>query len=95
MSNAAVKCEVGGPANPVAPSAAPPNAHARPPNATTNITARNGGPANHWPQHPLPERSEGDLERKITTLLNPSAMVREEKKNLFCVNKLLRLSGTL
>lgn len=47
MSNAAVKCEVGGPANPVAPSAAPPNAHARPPNATTKITARNGGPANH------------------------------------------------
>lgn len=47
MSNAAVKCEVGGPASPVAPRAAPPNAHASPPNATTNITALNGGPANH------------------------------------------------
>lgn len=26
------------------------------------MTARIGGPANHWPQHPLPERSDGDLE---------------------------------
>lgn len=70
ISNAAVKCELGGPAKPVAPNAAPPKAHATPPSATTAITARNGGPANHWPQHPLPERSEGDLKwAKKTTLL--------------------------
>lgn len=81
MSNAAVKCEVGGPASPVAPSAAPPNAQARPPNATTNITARNGGPANHCPQHPLPERSEGDLEREKhkKTILNPCEWLRKKK----------------
>lgn len=47
ISNAAVKCEVGGPAKPVAPKAAPPNAQATPPNATTAINARSGGPANH------------------------------------------------
>lgn len=47
----------------MAPSAAPPKAQATPPNATTAINARNGGPANanHCPQHPLPERSDGDL----------------------------------
>lgn len=61
ISNAAVKCEVGGPAKPVAPKAAPPNAQATPPNATTAINARSGGPANHWPQHPFPDLSEGDL----------------------------------
>lgn len=61
INKAAVKCEDGGPANPVAPRAAPPKAQATPPRATTAITARNGGPANHWPQHPLPERSDGDL----------------------------------
>lgn len=31
MRRAAVKCDVGGPAKPVAPSAAPPNAQATPP----------------------------------------------------------------
>lgn len=31
IRRAAVKCDVGGPAKPVAPSAAPPNAHATPP----------------------------------------------------------------
>lgn len=63
INNAAVKCDCGGPARLVAPSAAPPKAHATPPNATTAINARNGGPANanHCPQHPLPERSDGDL----------------------------------
>lgn len=61
MRRAAVRCEDGGPAKPVAPSAAPPRAHATPPSATTAMTARKGGPANHWPQHPLPERSDGDL----------------------------------
>lgn len=47
ISRAAVKCEVGGPASPVAPNAAPPSAQAKPPSATTQITARSGGPANH------------------------------------------------
>lgn len=65
MSRAAVRWDVGGPAKPVAPNAAPPSAHATPPNATTAMTARNGGPANHWPQHPLPERSDGDLKNRM------------------------------
>lgn len=70
MSNAAVRWEAGGPAKPVAPNAAPPSAHATPPNATTAMTARNGGPANHWPQHPLPERSEGDLQNNQKKEIN-------------------------
>lgn len=61
IRSAAVKCDVGGPAKPVAPSAAPPKAHATPPNATTAMTARNGGPANHSPQQSFPERSDDDL----------------------------------
>lgn len=68
INSAAVRCEDGGPAKLVAPSAAPPRAHATPPRATTAITARNGGPANHWPQHPLPERSDGDLKVEKTIL---------------------------
>ena len=47
ISKAAVKCELGGPARPVAPNAAPPKAQATPPRATTAIKARRGGPANH------------------------------------------------
>lgn len=47
INRAAVKCDAGGPANPVAPSAAPPKAQATPPSATTAINALRGGPANH------------------------------------------------
>lgn len=54
-------CDDGGPANPVAPSAAPPNAHPTPDRATTAMTARNGGQANHSPQQSLPERSDDEL----------------------------------
>lgn len=57
-----MRWELGGPASPVAPKAAPPRAQATPPRATTAIRARSGGPANHWPQQPLPDLSEGDLE---------------------------------
>lgn len=87
MRRAAVKCDDGGPAKPVAPRAAPPNAQATPPmnykrnhdenlhstvsnhkwnlpRATTAMTARNGGPANHWPQQSFPGRSDGDLKSK-------------------------------
>jgi len=45
----------------VAPKAAPPRAQATPPRATTAMRARSGGPANHWPQQPFPDLSEGDL----------------------------------
>lgn len=88
MRRAAVKCDDGGPAKPVAPRAAPPNAQATPPmnhkrnddekfhsivsnhkwnlpRATTAMTARNGGPANHWPQQSFPGRSDGDLKWEI------------------------------
>lgn len=68
MKRAPDKWGVGGPANPVIPSATPPRAHATPPNATSAIAARNGGPANHWPQHPLPDLSDGDLKKKMNTL---------------------------
>ena len=44
---------------PVAPSAAPPNAHATPPNATTAISALSGGPANQLLQHPFRDLSDG------------------------------------
>lgn len=69
ISKAAVKCDVGGPASPVAPRAAPPSAQAKPHRATTKMTARNGGPANHFPQQPFPDRSEGDLQRKEERIL--------------------------
>lgn len=62
IKRAAVRWEEGGPASPVVPRAAPLIAHATPPSATTAMRARTGGPANHFPQHPLPDRSEGDLE---------------------------------
>lgn len=61
MRSAAVRCEDGGPARLVAPNAAPLKAQAIPPSATTAINERSGGPGNHWPQQPFPERSEGDL----------------------------------
>lgn len=64
INSAAVRCELGGPVKLVAPNATPPKAHATPPSATTAITALNGGPANHCPQHPFPERSDGDLKIK-------------------------------
>lgn len=35
------------------------------PKATTAITARSGGPANHCPQQSFPERSDGDLEQTM------------------------------
>lgn len=58
ISNAAVRCDVDGPDKPEIPKTAPPIAHAIPPNATTPIKARNGGPANHCPQHPFVDRSD-------------------------------------
>lgn len=61
IRSAAVKCDEGGPARLVVPRAAPLIAHATPPSATTAISARTGGPANHLPQHPFPDRSDGDL----------------------------------
>lgn len=62
IKRAAVKCDDGGPARLVVPRAAPLIAHATPPRATTAMRARTGGPANHLPQHPFPDRSEGDLQ---------------------------------
>lgn len=62
IKRAAVKCDDVGPTSPVDPKAAPLIAHATPPKATIAIRARTGGPVNHFPQHPLPDRSDGDLQ---------------------------------
>lgn len=40
------------------------------PRATTAMTARNGGPANHWPQQSFPGRSDGDLLKKMSRINN-------------------------
>lgn len=56
----------GGPANPLAPHAAPPSEHATPPKAITAIKPNDFGLWNIWPQHPfLPECSDGDLKWKL------------------------------
>ncbi len=60
-----VRCEEGWLARPLAPHAAPPRAHATPPNAIIAINPRDFGLWKNWPQQPFrPECSEGDLERK-------------------------------
>ena len=61
INKPAVRCDVGGPdlTSPLAARVAPPRVQATPPNATNATRNLNGGPRNHCPQQPLPERSDG------------------------------------
>lgn len=70
----------------MAPNAAPPSAQAKPPSATTHITARSGGPANHCPQQPLPDLSDGDLQMNRAKILKFYVNMKEFSFIILCLS---------